>query len=83
MVVHALTLLINQRLVSDIERFSDQVELIVLPPPCPLDVLPSDFGHATELIERSYELARMALDHSDPAGYLTPGSLERLRPHDH
>lgn len=83
MLVHALTLLINQRLVGDIERFSDQVELIVLPPPCPLDVLPSDFGHAAELIERSYELARLALAQPDLAGHLTPRSLERLRPHEH
>jgi NTE family protein len=83
MLVHAITLLINQRLASDIERLSGECELIVLPTPCPLDVLPSDFGHADQLIERSYELACTALDHPEPAGYWTPRSLERLKPHGH
>jgi NTE family protein len=83
MLVHAITLLINQRLADDIERLSQEVELIVLPPPCPLEVLPSDFSQAAKLIEQSYELAANALDHNDPAGHWTPRSLERLRPHGH
>jgi NTE family protein len=83
MVVHAITLLINQRLVQDIEDFSHKAELIVLPPPCPLAVLPSEFGHAEELIERAYELASTALDHPNPAAYWTPRSLERLQQHGH
>jgi NTE family protein len=83
MLVHAITLLINQRLVEDIQRFSDKAELIVLPPPCPVTVLASDFGHAEELIEQSYELASGALDHPDPAAYSTPRALRRLTPHGH
>jgi NTE family protein len=83
MLVHAITLLINQRLADDIERFESSVELIVLPPPCPLQVLPSDFSHAKQLINESYDLASAALDHPDPAGYWTPRSLERLKSHDH
>jgi NTE family protein len=83
MLVHAVTLLVNQRLAEDIERFSHSAELIVLPPPCPLDVLPSDFNHAEQLIERGYQLASDALDHPDPAGYWTPRSLERMQPHSH
>jgi NTE family protein len=83
MLVHAVTLLVNQRLAEDIERFSHDAELIVLPPPCPLPVLPSDFRHAGQLIERGYRLASEALEHPDPAGYVTPRSLERLKPHSH
>lgn len=83
MLVHAITLLVNQRLADDIERFSHKAELTVLPPPCPLDVLPSDFSQADQLIERGYELASAALDHPDPAGYWTPRSLERMQPHSH
>jgi NTE family protein len=83
MLIHAITLLVNQRLADDIEQFSAKAELIVLPPPCPLHVLPSDFGHAQLLIEQGYELAGTALDHSDPAGYWTPRSLERMQPHTH
>jgi NTE family protein len=78
MLVHALSLLINERLARDIERFRDQVELIVLPPPCPQTVLPSDFDHAAALIDEGYELARRALD--DPGGW-TPEALSRLTPH--
>jgi NTE family protein len=80
MLVHALTLLIDQRLAQDIETFSQEVELVVLPPPCPQTVLASDFSHAAQLIEEGYELARQALD--DPAR-CTPLALERLRPHRH
>jgi NTE family protein len=83
MLVHAISLLINQRLAQDIERFSHQAQLIVLPPPCPQTVLPSDFGHADELIEESYELASQALDQPDPAAYCTPLALQRLKPHSH
>jgi NTE family protein len=83
MLVHAITLLVNQRLAEDIERFSDKAELIVLPPPCPLDVLPTDFSRADHLIKQAYRLANDALDHPDPAGHWTPRSLERMQPHSH
>ncbi|MDQ2761826.1 MAG: patatin-like phospholipase family protein [Actinomycetota bacterium] len=81
--IHAFTVLISQRLTEDIERFSHEAELIVLPPPCPTHVLPSDFSHAGVLIEQSYELARAALEHPDPATHWTPRSLERIKPHEH
>jgi NTE family protein len=82
MIIHAVSLLINQRLASDIERFSHQAKLIVLPPPCPIDVAPSDFDHAGELIQRGYESAQQVLDDADPTSW-TPRSLELLRPHAH
>jgi NTE family protein len=83
MLVHAITLLINQRLAQDLRRFKHRARLIVLPPPCPLSVLPSDFGEAETLIAEGYRLAAAALDHPDPAGHWTPRSLERIEPHDH
>lgn len=82
MLVHALALLINQRLARDIERFGDRAKLIVLPPPCPQTVQALDFGHAEQLIEQGYELARQVLDEPAPEA-LTPRALERLRPHAH
>lgn len=51
--VHALTLLIEQRLVHDTAAFADHVELIVAPPLCPLRVSSADFRHAGELIGRA------------------------------
>ena len=58
MALHALTLMIQQRLIADIERYERYVELVVLPPPCPVSVSPADFGRAEELIARSRRLAR-------------------------
>ncbi len=80
MLVHAISLLINERLARDIERYRRRVKLIVLPTPCPQDVFPSDFGHARQLIDEGYELARKALE--DPGAW-TPRALDRLKPHEH
>jgi NTE family protein len=62
MALHALTLLMQSRLIADVELHRDQAKLIVLPPPCPLGIQPIDFGHADELIERSLVDARAFLD---------------------
>lgn len=59
MLLHSTSFLITRRLVVDIDHFQDRVELVVLPPPCPVSVAPHDFGQAAELIERSYETARI------------------------
>lgn len=49
---HAITLLLEQRLVIEVAHFADEVEIIVAPPLCPLSVNAVDFGHAGELIDR-------------------------------
>jgi NTE family protein len=51
--VHALTLLIEQRLILDVATYADQAELIVLPPLCPLSVASVDFRSGALLIERA------------------------------
>jgi len=61
MMLHALTLLVQQRLVRDIESFKGRARLVVLPPPCPLDVSPADFSRAAHLIERALTEARRFL----------------------
>ena len=66
MALHALTLMFHQRLAADVERYERYVELVVLPPPCPLSVAPTDFAHSTELIRRSRTLARRWLTRSRP-----------------
>jgi NTE family protein len=60
--VHALTLLIEQRLVIDVAAYHDQVELIVLPPLCPLSVSSTDFRSAPLLIERAATASNRWLD---------------------
>ena len=60
--VHALTLLIEQRLVLDVAAYHDRVELIVLPPLCPLSVSSTDFRSGGLLIERAATATRRWLD---------------------
>jgi NTE family protein len=62
MALHAISLLTHRRLVEDIERRRDDVDLVVLPPPCPPRVTPVDFGHADELIGRALDDARTFLE---------------------
>jgi len=48
--MHSLSLLVMRRLILEVEQFGDQLELVVLPPPCPLDVQAIDFSRTDELI---------------------------------
>jgi NTE family protein len=68
MALHAISLLTHRRLVDDIERHRADAQLIVLPPPCPLNIQPIDFGHADELIEVALRDARELLDNGGEAG---------------
>jgi NTE family protein len=61
MLIQATSLLIGHRFVADLAELSRFAELVVLPPPCPLDVQPTDFGRADELIERARSDARRFL----------------------
>ena len=63
MALHAISLLTHRRLIDDIERHRADAQLIVLPPPCPLNVQPIDFAHADALIDqRALHDAREFLD---------------------
>jgi NTE family protein len=78
MALHALSLLMQRRLIDDIERHRDEIKLVVLPPPCPLAVQPIDFGRARLLIDRAY---------ADACAFLDGGGAERppihMRMHRH
>jgi NTE family protein len=60
--VQALTLLIHQRLVRDVQHFSDRAEVRVLPPLCPLRVSPIDFRRGADLISAAEASSRAWLD---------------------
>jgi NTE family protein len=60
--IHAITLLIEQRLVLDAAAYGERVELIVLPPLCPLSISSADFRHADVLMERSRASSAAWLD---------------------
>ena len=54
MLIHATSLLVAQRFASEALALAGP-RVTILPPPCPIRVQPTDFGHAAELIERAYE----------------------------
>lgn len=76
MALHALSLLTQRRLIDDIEKHRGSVQLIVLPPPCPLAISPIEFGHADALISRA---------HADTRAFFDGGGDERppIRMHMH
>jgi NTE family protein len=73
--LHAITLLIAHQLVTEIERCREQVEIITVPPLCPLSVSPYDFSHAGELIERAADQTQRWLNKGGLARQRVPGAL--------
>jgi NTE family protein len=72
--------LIARQLVSDVERLRDRIEIVVVPPLCPLDVSPYDFSHGGELIDRAGETTARWLAKDGLRHQAIPGAL---RAHDH
>jgi NTE family protein len=60
--LHAITLLIEQRLMHDVAAFHDAVDLVVLPPLCPLAISSADFRHADDLVARAHRATTAWLD---------------------
>jgi NTE family protein len=79
MALHAVSLVIHQRLAGDVERYEHRVDLRVVPLLCPITVAPSDFSHAGELIERAYLATRDWFAAGPPAS----GQAALLEPHGH
>jgi NTE family protein len=78
--VQALSLLIQQRLIADVALYADQVDLVVLPPLCPLRVPAIDFRHATQLYRRAHASSAAWLD---SAAASLPRPERILSFHDH
>jgi NTE family protein len=78
--VHALTLLVQQRLVLEVAAFADRVELVVLPPLCPLSVSSADFRFGDELVARAHRASGAWLD---DGGHRRPHPEQVLSLHDH
>jgi NTE family protein len=53
-VLHAVTLAIQRRLIDDVVALQGSLDLRVVPPLCPLVVSPIDFGRGRELADRAY-----------------------------
>jgi NTE family protein len=63
--LHALTLLIEQRLIFEVAHLSGQADIRVLPPLCPLSVSSTDFSSGALLIDRARASTGRWLDRSD------------------
>jgi NTE family protein len=83
MLLHALTILTQQRLHLEIEFYRDRAQLVVLPPPCPQPVQAIDFSHGAELIEQALQDGRTFLDSLDGSARDPTGPAKRLLPHTH
>jgi hypothetical protein len=66
MFLYATHLLLGRRLADEIAALDGAADVVVLPPPCPLRVQPTDFSHADELIEQARRDARQLLGRLDP-----------------
>ena len=81
MLVQASSLLVGHRMATDIADFSRRARLTVLPPPSPIDVQPTDFIRASELIARARTDTRRFLERRDPVcvgdGALLTDGLDR------
>jgi NTE family protein len=64
--LHALTLLIEQRLIFEVAHFADIADIRVLPPLCPLTVSSVDFRHGALLVERARAATGKWLDEGGP-----------------
>ncbi len=62
MLVHATSLLVGRQLAQDVASLPDDANVAVLPPPCALNVQPTDFSKAELLIDQAREDARRFLD---------------------
>jgi len=69
--MHTVTLLIQQRLITDVTYYADRMDLHVLPPLCPLAVSAIDFDRADELINRA---------HVASSAWIDDGGLNRPHP---
>jgi NTE family protein len=64
--LQALSILVQRQLVVDLVRNHGDVDVWVVPPLCPLDVLPSDFTQSETLMRRAREQTRAWLDGGRP-----------------
>jgi len=78
--LHALNLLINRRLVRDLEEMSGRVDMAVVPPLCPVEVTPFDFSTSADLIRRAEASTRLWLRQG---GLSRRGIPDEFSPHTH
>lgn len=79
MAMHALTVILQQRLLADIATYGRSADLRVVPPLCPMKVSPADFSHNSELIARGAASTREWIGEGMPR--VDP--VKQVKPHQH
>jgi NTE family protein len=78
--LHAVTLMITWQLMNELAGISEDIQVHLVPPLCPLTVSPFDFSASRELIERAAQSTKKWIEE----GGLTRRSLPKeLAPHRH
>ena len=76
--LQAVSVLVHQRLATDVRRYYGTHDIRVVPSPCPVNVLPTDFSKSKRLMDDAYETTRTWLADGQPSW-----SVDRLTPHAH
>jgi len=80
MAMHSFNLMLEQQLIVAVGEVPEGVELLVVPPLCPVTVTPADFSQSEELMERAERSTTEWLDNGNLA---VPGLSRALGPHRH
>ncbi len=78
--VHALTLLLEQRLITEVAQPPEGAKIHVVPPLCPLSTSAADFSHAADLVDRA---SRSSTTWIDEGGLQVSQPARFLSLHDH
>ena len=75
-------LLISQvrQLTAELDAYASRIPIRVVPPPCPIEVSPVDFGQARRLMEEAHAAASAWLEEGGMESADLPDSLKRARP---
>ena len=78
--LNALNQLTVSKLIGSIRHYARDLEVYTVPPLCPLEVSPLDFGHTAELIQRAEAQTRDWIAHGTE---MEDGLPHQLAPHEH
>ena len=81
--LHGLNILIARQLTNAVQRYHSQVDIRVVPPLCPLNVLPYDFDACGKLIDRAAASTEDWLDNGVKSEEGVPHQLPPHTHHDH
>lgn len=79
MALQSVHIMLGRQLHTAIQLFGSKMDLIVVPPLCPVDTLMNDFNNTADFIQRAYDQTRTWLGSQLPVNVVPP----ELEPHRH